>query len=299
MQVDLPKSGVYVAAISGGVDSMALLHMLQARRLQAQSDPLIIIVAHLDHGIRDDSVQDRMLVQEIAGIYGMPFVFDEAVLGNSASEATARQARYAFLNKVVKNSAAQAIITAHHEDDALETAILNIARGSGRKGMTSLSSRDELLRPLIEVSKKDLINYAQTNGLKWREDSTNNDTKYKRNHIRHNVVGKFDKDTKDELKQLIHKTRLANEEIDEILNTMLGEHLTDNILDRNWLVSLPHNLGREVLATWLRQNNYREFDKKTLERLIVGAKVAKNGAKIEIIKNAKMLVKKDELCLVK
>ena len=299
MQVDLPKSGVYVAAISGGVDSMALLHMLHSRRLQAQSEPLIIIVAHLDHGIRDDSSQDRILVQEIAGIYGMPFVFDEARLGQSASEATARQARYNFLNKVVENSTAQAIITAHHEDDALETAILNISRGSGRKGMTSLGNRDNLLRPLLKISKKDLINYAQTNSLKWREDSTNSNTKYKRNHIRHNVVAKFDQETKNELKQLIHKTRLANEQIDEILNAMLKDHLTDNNLDKQWLIGLPHNVGREVLATWLRQNDFRDFDKKTLERMLVGAKVSKNGAKIEVIKNAKMLVKKDQLCLVR
>lgn len=299
MQVDLPKSGVYVAAISGGVDSMALLHMLNEQRVKSQASPLIIVVAHLDHGMRDDSQEDRKLVQEIAAGYGMPFVYDEAELGSSASEATARQVRYEFLNKVATNSTAQAIITAHHEDDAIETAILNISRGSGRKGMTALSSSDKLLRPLLKVSKKDLLKYAQDNSLKWREDSTNSDTKYKRNHVRHNIVGKFDNKTKDELKHLIHKTRLANDEIDAILNKMLNEHLTDNNLDRQWLIGLPHNVGREVLATWLRRSNLRDFDKKTLERLLVGAKVSKAGAKIEVIKNAKMLVKKDELCLVK
>ena len=299
MKVDLPKSGVYVVAVSGGVDSMAILHMLQNQRLQAEVEPLIIVVAHLDHGIRSDSHKDRKLVQQIAHSYGMPFVYDEVELGASASEATARKVRYEFLDKVLKNSTAQAIITAHHEDDALETAIMNISRGSGRKGLTSLSSKEKLLRPLLKFSKKDLLKYARDNNLKWREDSTNQDTKYRRNHIRHNIIPKFNKETRDELKALIHKTRLANEQIDEILNDMLSKHLTDDKLDRNWLISLPHNVGREVLATWLRNNNYRDFDKKTLERLLVGAKVSKPGAKIEVIKKAKLVVDKDNLYLVK
>jgi tRNA(Ile)-lysidine synthase len=299
MKVELPESGIYVAAVSGGVDSMALLHMLQARRVAEGDNPITIIVAHLDHGIREDSIEDRELVQFVAMAYGMPFVYDEANLGEKASEALARQRRYEFLEKVMQNSLAEGIITAHHEDDAIETAIMNIARGSGRKGLTSLGDNDKLLRPLIKVSKKDLRQYAVDNDLLWREDSTNADTKYRRNHVRHNVVAKFDPEAKRELASIIHKTRLTNTEIDHILNDLLDENVSDGKLNKHWLIDLPHNVGKEVIAAWLRKSELRDFDKKTLERLIVGAKVAKPGSKIEIVKNVKMKVAKDSLEIVR
>lgn len=298
MKVKLPKSGIYVVAVSGGVDSMALLHMLNAKR-QAGDRALIIVAAHLDHGIREDSVEDRKLVQEIANIYGIPFVYDEATLGHKASEAEARRARYDFLNKVKKNSLAEAIITAHHSDDMLETAVLNLSRGSGRKGLTSLNSNKSIIRPFLHVSKQQLIDYAKLNGLKWREDTTNSDTKYRRNHIRRNVLSKLDGNSKEELKRLIHKTRVTNDEIDGILSDLLHSNSDEGLLNRHWLVGLPHKIGLEIIATWLRENGYRDFDRKTLERLLVAAKVARIGSRIEIIKNAKMLVNNNTLKLVR
>lgn len=298
MDIILPNSGVFVVAVSGGVDSMALLHMLQNKK-QTADQPYIVIVAHLDHGIRPDSGEDRKLVQEVAAAYGVPFVYDEITLGEGASERQAREARYKFLHKVKQNSSADAIITAHHGDDMLETAIINIARGTGRKGLTSLKSNDVIIRPLLRLSKEDLHNYAKANGLKWREDTTNHDTKYQRNYIRHNVLNKVDQKTKNELRKLIDSTSITNDQIDEILQSMLDQHLNNNKLNRHWLISLPHTVGLEIIAAWLRQNDYRDFDKKTLERLLVSAKVSKVGNKIEVIKKAKMLVHKDSLELVK
>jgi tRNA(Ile)-lysidine synthase TilS/MesJ len=143
------------------------------------------------------------------------------------------------------------------------------------------------------------VNYAETNKLKWNEDSTNKDTKYRRNHIRHKVLSGADSKIRTELQDLIKKTSIANEEIDSILKDLLNEHLQEGELDRHWLVKLPHNIGLEVIATWLRQSGYRDFDRKTLERLLVKAKVAKNGSQIEAIKTAKMVVHKDSLQLVK
>src|SRR5882724_1815869 len=133
------KPGRYVVATSGGVDSMALLHLLY--QMSRDSDAgWWLTVAHFDHGIRSDSAEDRQLVQAIARQYGLPFVYDEGRLGPGASEATARQARYSFLHQVLGASGARAIMTAHHQDDVLETAIFNLIRGTGRKGLTSLGN---------------------------------------------------------------------------------------------------------------------------------------------------------------
>src|SRR6185436_20114617 len=122
------RPGKYVVAVSGGVDSMVLLDLLR------QKPKLELVVAHFDHGIREDSAQDRKLVQRIAKAYGLPFVHAKGNLGPKAGEALAREARYAFLRQVQADHDAKAIITAHHQDDMLKTAIMNLLRGTGRRG---------------------------------------------------------------------------------------------------------------------------------------------------------------------
>jgi tRNA(Ile)-lysidine synthetase-like protein len=132
MKIQLPK-GRYVVAVSGGVDSVVLLDAL------SKLPNLELVVAHLDHGIREDSIEDRRFVASLAASYGLVFEYGEGRLGSGASEATAREARYNFLRGVKMKHDAKAIITAHHQDDLIETAILNMLRGTGRKGLTSLS----------------------------------------------------------------------------------------------------------------------------------------------------------------
>ena len=141
------KPGTYIIAVSGGIDSVVLLDIL------SQIHDSRFIVAHYDHGIRVDSGEDRMFVASLAEKYGLPFYSEEGKLGASASEALARDKRYAFLRKIMGQTNADAIITAHHEDDALETMILNYMRGTGRRGMGVLRSNNEIVRPLLSVSK--------------------------------------------------------------------------------------------------------------------------------------------------
>src|SRR5437870_1107332 len=108
--------------------------------LLAKKPNVKLIVAHFDHGMRPDSEKDRQFVQVVTEKYGLPFVFSEGRLGPKASEATARTARYKFLEKTKKAEGAKTIITAHHQDDVLETAIINLLRGTGRRGLTALKS---------------------------------------------------------------------------------------------------------------------------------------------------------------
>lgn len=186
MKAVLASPGSYVVAVSGGVDSMALLHLLR------KNPGLDLVVAHFDHGIRDNSSEDRKFVQTFAKANGLKFVYEEGNLGAGASEARARDARYKFLHKTVEDTGSAAIVTAHHQDDVLETAIINLLRGSGRKGLTSLGNRPGIERPLLSVPKRDLVAYAKDQGLRWREDSTNQDLDYLRNYVRHRLLPRFD-----------------------------------------------------------------------------------------------------------
>ena len=285
------ESGTYVVAVSGGVDSVVLLELL--RRLP----DVKLVVAHFDHGIRDDSSDDRLFVQALASQYRLPYVYKEGNLGPTASEAIARDARYAFLRQVMRTADAKAIITAHHEDDMLETAILNILRGTGRKGISSLKNTQDIIRPLLAIPKQDIIAYAKDQGLIWHEDSTNASSVYLRNYIRHKLMPHFDMQARQQLRQLIDSTAGANEEIDAILAGWLMLQPSADTLNRHEFVMLPHEVSRELVAAWLRAHEIRSFDKKTIERITAAAKTYTPGKIIDVDVAHIIRVDKDILAL--
>jgi len=276
--------GSYVVAVSGGVDSVVLLDLLRMH------PGVKLTVAHFDHGMRPDSRDDRLFVQQLAKRYRLPFVYHVGNLGAGASEATARKARYAFLKKAQAAAGAQAIVTAHHQDDMLETAVINLLRGTGRKGLTSLTSGEGIIRPLLEIPKSELRDYAERHGLTWREDSTNANTDYLRNRIRHTVLPTWSQADKQRLLGIIRHMREVNGSLDALLDDSLTPQLK-----REWFVLLPHNVAKEVMASWLRAQQIRDFDRHTLERLVVASKVAEPGKAVDIVKGHQLHISKDHL----
>ncbi len=280
-----------MVAVSGGVDSVALLHMLRDKA------GVQLVVAHFDHGIRNDSAADRLFVQTLADDYGLPFVYQEGRLGAGASEATARQARYEFLEAVRRDQAASAILTAHHQDDVLETAIINMLRGGGRKGLTALANRPGVERPLLKVPKPALIAYAKDQGLNWREDVTNQDQAYLRNYVRHSILPRFDEPSRARLIEIIKNQQATNEELDDLLAGQLSERSSQTGLDRQWFAALPHQVAMETMAAWLRLNAIRDFDSKALERLVVASKVAQPGTSFDVLGGVQLNISSDGLAL--
>lgn len=167
---------IYIVAVSGGVDSVVLLDMLSKH---ASSE---LVVAHFDHGMRSDSQSDALFVKELADRYGFKFETERQELGANASEGTARKHRYVFLNNIVKKYDAK-LVTAHHADDVIETIAINLVRSTGWRGLAVLDS-PAIYRPLLRMTKRDILDYAQKNKLDWREDHTNADKKYLRNRLR-------------------------------------------------------------------------------------------------------------------
>jgi tRNA(Ile)-lysidine synthase len=270
VKVGLEK-GKYVAAVSGGVDSVVLLDLL------SKESGLQLVVAHLDHGIREDSAEDRKFVEGLAKKYGLEFYYEEAGLGPKTSEASAREKRYEFLRKIKSETGSDAIVTAHHADDVLETMIINILRGTGRKGLSSLASRDKVIRPLLGFFKQDIIGYAKNHGLEWREDPTNTDQAYLRNYVRHSILTKLTPEQKKSLLHICETTRPLNEEIDSLVIELF---LTKDSLQSSIFISLEHNLACEVIAAWLRKENV-PFTKAALERIVIGLKTARRNKRIE------------------
>jgi len=291
MEINL-QPGRYVVAVSGGVDSVALLHLLM------QLPELQLTVAHYDHGIRPDSIIDRKLVQLTAQQYGVPFVYYTGKLGPKASEAAARAARYQFLHQVRQASGAGAIITAHHQDDLLETVILNLVRGTGRRGLSSLKSTDVVKRPLLHVPKKELLRYAEEQGLNWREDSTNSDEKYLRNYIRHRILPRFAESDREALLTTIQNAHRHNAALAGELANYLHLQPQTHKLKRHDFIMLPHTVAREVMAEWLSLRTSAELSRAMLERLVVAAKTAHSGSRVDVNKQYWLVVEREYLELL-
>jgi tRNA(Ile)-lysidine synthase len=320
------RPGRYVIAVSGGVDSMVLLDLLARRAAigrgrnrrgnaaigkNAEADgtnelrhyspgTYHFTVAHFDHGIREDSHVDRQLIKAIADRHGLPFVYDKAALGPDASEAAARHARYEFLEKVRTQAGADAILTAHHLDDVTETAIHNILRGTGRKGMSSLGNRAGIVRPLSHLPKSKLQGYAQANGLKWREDNTNAQTKYRRNYIRHQLIPTLQERSPKEyerLVRLIKRQAELNQAIDQQLTHLLHQQPEAGGLDRHGFIMLPHDVSQEIMAHWLRQNGHGQFTRKRLNQLVTRLKTGRPGSFHDVDAGNQLVITKKSINL--
>ena len=282
---------IFILAVSGGVDSVVLLHKLTS----VKPPSIEYIVAHVDHGIRPDSGQDARFVENLAKEYACGFELENLSLGESASEERARELRYAFLFTVAKKYKAQAIITAHHSDDVIETMIINILRGTGSRGLVGFT-QPHILRPFMNRTKKELINYATKHNLQWREDSTNQDPSYLRNYVRMNVVPAMKEDDIKALLSIRDKVQELNREMDDLARKLLVQSVVKSELIRSRFVILPYAVQLEVMACWLRLSGI-ELDKKLVQRAVLATKIAVPGKIVNLNKKYSIEAKKSSVIL--
>jgi tRNA(Ile)-lysidine synthase len=178
--------GRVLVAVSGGLDSVSLLQVLHGAGLDVR-------VAHLDHGIRSESVDDAWFVQSLCEGLNVPCDLERVNVPEVAArrgwglEEAARKLRYDFLTRVAKRTGAAVILTAHTRDDNAETVLMQLLRGTVRA--TGIPSRRErILRPMLGISRAELQAFAFEHGLEWREDASNADRRFTRNWIRHEVL---------------------------------------------------------------------------------------------------------------
>jgi tRNA(Ile)-lysidine synthase len=250
---------------------MALLNML------SNLPGVEVVVAHFNHGIREDSDEDESFVKNAAAHYGLPFESARGKLGKNASEAAARAARYKFLESIGHKHKAAAIITAHHQDDLVETAFINLLRGTGRRGLVALAINPKVVRPLLNWTKKDILHYAEQHYLKWREDKTNQDEAFLRNYVRRRILPRLSTAQRKALINDLAKVAVLEGMLNIQIAKLSQEILKDNSIDRRSFTALPVDLGNELVLHWLRQRQVRQPDKKTIERLNVALRASKKG----------------------
>nr|WP_320048410.1 tRNA lysidine(34) synthetase TilS [uncultured Desulfuromonas sp.] len=191
---DLIDPGVIVvAAVSGGADSVCLLHLLS--QLPSVRTGGGLVVAHLDHGLRQDSAEDACFVEKMAADLRLPYFQERIDVSELAQdqkwgiEEAGREARRQFLERIADLYKRAVIALAHHRDDQAETVLMHLSRGcgvSGLKGMTWKTGR--FIRPLLSVSREEIHQFLTTHQIVWREDDSNKDERFYRNLIRHQVL---------------------------------------------------------------------------------------------------------------
>ena len=206
-------------AVSGGADSVALFRAMFELRGELG---MVLSVVHFHHGIRGaDADADEHFVAGLARQHDLPFYCDRADVPefakqNSLSlEAAARKLRYEFFARLLKEDALDKIATAHTADDQAETVLLRFLRGSGTRGLAGIHpvlklDSGEIIRPMLGITRADVLAYLRSLGQDWREDATNTDTKHTRNRIRHHLLPLLERDYNPNLRQLLSEVADAS-----------------------------------------------------------------------------------------
>ena len=182
-----------LCAVSGGADSVCLLHWLRA---QSEAIGFALTAAHFDHRLRGaESQRDAAFVEKLCREWKVPCVVGtgdvsgEAARRSTGIEETARALRYDFLEETAEKVGADLIATAHNANDNVETMLLHLIRGSGLQGLTGIRPRrGKLIRPFLTTTRAEILAYLEEHSLSHVEDSTNADTAYARNKLRHRVI---------------------------------------------------------------------------------------------------------------
>ena len=251
-----------LVAVSGGADSVALLHALVRLRARQQpavagvSPPTLIDAAHFNHRWRGRaSNRDEAFVAELCQRLGVRLFTDRAaapLTGSLKSEERARDARYAFLTTTAYACGARYVVTGHNANDRVETVLHNLFRGSGLAGVTSpsfvrpLDSELLLVRPLVSSWREAIVDYLEQLGASYCQDASNRDTRYRRNYLRHSLLPLLRKEYGESVDQRIFA-------FSELAHEALGA-LRDSAAEYMRLVeALRRDAGRvgDSQAVWL------------------------------------------------
>jgi tRNA(Ile)-lysidine synthase len=274
---DFPPDVRYLIGVSGGRDSVALLHWLISVGYKR------LIVCHLNHRLRGRSSDaDARFVEKLAAKYQADFELGSADVRALAKknrmsiETAARDARYAFFAKAVQRRRCHTIFLAHHADDLVETFLFNLMRGAGLTGLTAMrdvSTRDLndiklllIVRPLLSVWRKEIDNYVCEHGLKFREDATNKNLAPIRNRIRNRVIPYLENMLGRNIRQNIWRTAIIAAEEENWIESELPDATEANLSVVN-LRTLPIALQRRAILKWLRAQNISEIGFDLVERV--------------------------------
>jgi tRNA(Ile)-lysidine synthase len=274
--------------VSGGRDSVALLHLLLARGWPR------LIVCHFDHGLRAASAEDASFVEDLASRHALPFFVERcdvaalAAAQRSSIETAARDARYAFFARIAREEQCPRIFLAHQADDQVETFLFNLFRGAGAAGLRGMRPRArrtidgvalEILRPLLGVWRAEIDAYIAAAGLAYREDLSNAEPGATRNRLRHRLLPVIEEAFGRDVRSAVWRTAEILGAEEEWISALpeLVDPLPEELSAARVKV-LPVALQRRLLQRWLRARGVANVGYEEVEAvraLLAGGRPAK------------------------
>lgn len=234
------KSDALLLAISGGLDSMVLAHLLQNCGYNFQ-------LAHVNFGLRGlESEEDEKFIKEYAEQQLVPFhlkKIDAGTFENSkiGIQETARIIRYQWFEEIAEQIPVSFILLAHHKGDQAETILHKFLRGGMLSALRGMQIKNQnRVRPLLPFSRNEIELYAKENSIKWREDRSNQTTKYTRNYIRHELIPKLQKVNPDIEDSLAKRAKIFNE-LEELVFEKIKKDIDSNIMCHDDAITIPCN----------------------------------------------------------
>ncbi|MBU1082829.1 tRNA lysidine(34) synthetase TilS [Patescibacteria group bacterium] len=274
-----------VVGVSGGVDSVSLLKLLV---LLSGEYKLKLVVAHFNHGLRKVADMDAKFVKELAASFGLEFLTIKADIKKLAKkqkltiEEAGRVWRYIFLKQlVIVAHKGDLVVTAHTADDQVETVIMNWLRGAGVRGLAGMKElENKIWRPLLAVSKEEIKKFAKDQKLKYREDSSNKQTKYTRNRIRHQLIP-YLSEFNSNIKVAMLRTAATFTELEDFLDQEIAITIKKVVISKKTNVyvnlrlvefnKLSAYLKNEILlwAIEIVKGNKQDYKKVHLEQMLL------------------------------
>lgn len=201
----LARNAAILVGCSGGPDSVALLHILLALRSKLS---LRLGVAHVNYGIRGlEANEDESLVRKLCVAYDIPLYTYHPRRTKAMNEAALRDVRYAFFRKILRKERFDAISVAHTRDDQAETVLIRLLRGAGPDGLSAMRpAHEHIIRPLLDITKRELSDFLSKEGIPFRVDSTNRDLTILRNRIRHELIPLLDREYRHGIVAVLART---------------------------------------------------------------------------------------------
>jgi tRNA(Ile)-lysidine synthase len=252
-----PVHAQYLVGVSGGRDSVALLHALLGSGYRN------LIVCHLDHGLRPESGEDARFVAQLAATWGVESAVAREDVGQRARaqrasiETAGRDARLAFFSAVAARHNCPSLLLAHHADDQVETLLHHLARGSGLAGLsgmqpvqTSQGGSLQVIRPLLRVWRLELENYVARHRLEFREDPSNRDPQFTRNRVRHRLIPEIEGIFGRNVREALLRTAEICRGEDHYMESQTPEPALELAVPA--LRALPLALQRRTIRDWLQ-----------------------------------------------
>jgi tRNA(Ile)-lysidine synthase len=273
-----PPGRPYLVGVSGGRDSVALLHQL------VDSGYRRLVVCHLDHQLRGRaSAADATFVERLAARLHCPFELDQIDVGALARaskqsvETAGRMARYEFFARVARRRRCKTIFLGHHADDLVETFLMNLFRGAGPAGfggMREISSRHvsrtelKIVRPLLGVWRQEIDQYVKARRLKYREDSSNESLGPVRNRVRRRLIPYVEKQLGRKVRLTLWRAALiAADEAEWLEGLVDPKHFESEQLSVDHLRAQPRALQRRTIQRWLQSQGITDLDFDLIERV--------------------------------